>query len=185
MLRRADGPARSKKPGCCIALPPGNWAALMGNRLFRLPSPRSRPFSSRVKRSTHCEQFVNVRCAPCDRNCRARGSNEQRSNRWAGSLNPVLSCDCLSQRASIPDLRCQGVPHRTEVHKRILSVAIVDMGTVASLARSSGIRGSLASIRAGVSQSQNLMTGTHCIAREHRNKLVSDEALLILGIKGP
>jgi hypothetical protein len=61
---------------------------------------------------------------------------------------------------------------------------MVDMGTVASPARSYGIRGSSASIRAELSQSQNLMTGTHCVAREHRNKLISDEALLILGIKG-
>jgi hypothetical protein len=46
------------------------------------------PIFYQVKRSTHCEQFVNVRCAPWDRDCRARAA-EQRSNRRAGSLNPV------------------------------------------------------------------------------------------------
>jgi hypothetical protein len=72
------------------------------------------------------------------------------------------------------------------VHKRILGVAIVDIRTVASPARSCGIRGSLASTRAALSQSLNLMTGTHRTLQVSTEiKPITDEALLILGIKGP
>src|SRR6516162_132654 len=50
--------------------------------------------------------------------------------------------------------------------KRFLGVAIVDMDTRPRPSRSSGIRGSLASIRAGLSQSHDLMTGAHCASQE-------------------
>jgi hypothetical protein len=50
--------------------------------------------------------------------------------------------------------------------KRILGVAIVDIDTDASAVEISGIRGSLVSIRAGLSQSQDLKTGAHCASQE-------------------
>jgi hypothetical protein len=61
---------------------------------------------------------------------------------------------------------------------------MVDMDTGARPSRLSGTRGSLASIRAGLSQSHNLMTGA-LHARGHRNKLITDAARLIcVGSRG-